>query len=434
MVFILKKKIQILFFSFIFPLIKTVTIYQCQKYWTQSGHCLNKWIDSFGNTRIDLSRCGVNKFCQPLNRIDDRETMGICTYNFKRLYSGDICDLNIECSSMVCKKSKCVGLGRRELCTPGRFQCQDNLVCRRQWEKFYRDSYRNVYRCSNISYINESCEYNHECDAKLVCSNYLNITDLIDIYYNPKNPYNKENPDQINETLIENIYKFNITKNDSIIYDEVERNKKRFFNLSQIKDFFNYNDYLKIINERKNNKICINRAALNNGTTTWEAMACKTGDFYQFEIFPGYNESFCVSKKEVISDCDLNKKCKVLMDLGNFGEVEVEEDCIYTTRGNLHCPLNKKENEWKNYLQKYNRYYTFYNIDKNREEKNFHIPVYKDTFNDYSLSEAFWRYNEWYHTLEADSCTYYYFFLQNYSIKIFVSWKLLIHLVIFTLL
>ena len=76
-----------LFFIIIFILFKNyenITIYQCSRYSGLPDQCLNKWIDAYGNTRIDLWSCPTYKFCQILSRKEDDNSIGVCTYNYKK--------------------------------------------------------------------------------------------------------------------------------------------------------------------------------------------------------------------------------------------------------------------------------------------------------------------------------------------------------------
>lgn len=339
-----------------FHLSYQITIYQCSRYSLNLNQCLNEWIDSYGNTRIDLRTCGTNQYCQTLSRKYDEASIGVCSYNFKRLFHGDKCSHSSECASMNCKKSKCIGVEYNKYCSPGRFQCENNLVCKKHTEKYAYENIRDVYRCSNLSQIGEICESNYECDEKLVCDSNFKIDNI-------------------------NNYDLNSFKN----------------NISTF------------LNESK----CVRRASLENGVVTREPMACKSGDVINYELFEGYKEILCVSKTKVIKQCDSNNKCVVEVDLGNIGTKQVEQDCIYTTKGNPFCPLNEKEMVWKEYLEKYNSFYDSADAKKMRKDEIYHIPVYKDNFNNLDVAKYFWRYQDWEHTLEADVCTESYFFLNN---------------------
>ena len=348
----------------IFPLTYQVTIYQCARYDLNSNQCLHEWIDSYGNTRIDLANCDTNQYCQTLTRKYDEISIGLCTYNFKRLYHNDKCSHNSECSSMSCSKSKCEGIELNNFCSPGRFQCENKLVCKKFKERYIYDEIREVYRCSELSKIGENCVSNYECDEKLVCdSNYL----------------------------IDDINKFDI------------------------------NSYKNVISQIFNETKCVKRASLENGAITREPMACKSGVVINYELFEGTKEILCVSKNKVIKDCDKNNKCIIEVNLGNIGIKQIEQDCVFTTKGNPLCPLNEKEIAWNEYLEKYDKYYESGDANKLRKDNIYHIPVYKDNFNNLDVAKYFWKYKDWEHTLEADECTEAYFFLNNNGKYLFLS-------------
>ena len=188
-------------------------------------------------------------------------------------------------------------------------------------------------------------------------------------------------------------------------------NNNNISNALEIKNKINLNDYISF---KKNfTKICMKRAELDNGFPTSDPMVCKSGDSMDIEIFPNYKESICVSKKEIIRNCNKNNTCMIKINLGNYSEIETTQDCMISMIGNKFCPLNEKENAWKKYLSIYNYYYFSKNVEGRRSI--VHIPVYKDTFNDYDVSKAYWNYIEWQYNIEADSCTKEFFFLNNKS-------------------
>ena len=174
------------------------------------------------------------------------------------------------------------------------------------------------------------------------------------------------------------------------------------------------------------------RAILDNGFPTSDPMICKSGDSINIEIFPNYNESICVSKKEIIRDCNDNNTCIIKVNFGKLNETEYEQNCLFSTRWNLFCPLDQKELAWYEYLENYQNYYETEVIKKNKIE-GMHFPVYKDTFNNYLISQYFWKYKEWQYNIEADSCTKEYFFLINKGniIKYFLFKLIFTFLIIF---
>lgn len=347
----------------LFNLVGNRIIYQCSALSGLNEHCLNRWVDSYGNIRYDLHKCDINQYCQVLTRKYDDNSIGVCLNNFKWLYHGDKCTNNLECITLSCSNKKCSGFKLGSLCMPNKGQCENNLVCKRKIEPSSYDNHKTVYRCSNLSKIYEECETNLECDIRLVCTFALNIN--------------------------------NITKEN--------------------------------INTKK---YCIERASLENGIITDEPMACKSGDLVYTEIFPGYNESLCVSKKKIIQDCNYNNKCIIEVDLGIFGKRNIEQNCLFTVKGNPLCPLYQKENAWNNYLEIFEKYYISLNIEKSIKENKTHIPIHKNTFNILYISKAFWLYNEWYYSLESDECINDFFFLNSYSTKLNVSFIFMIFLIL----
>lgn len=365
-----KKWFIFLILFFFYKYTKNITIYQCSRYTGRYEQCLNKWIDSYGNTRMDLWKCPTNKYCQILSRGEVDNTIGVCTYNYKKKYDQDYCSYNSECSSFTCIEGKCVGFSENELCQPGAFQCKNNLVCRKSIELFPYNEQKEVYKCRKLSLNNEECENDNECHINLVCTN-KNIIKLI------------------NNSIAKNISEL---KNDSLI-----------------------DEYISIKNKSK--KVCVQRASLENGLPTDDAMACKSGDVISIEIFPNYNETICVSKIEIIEDCNNNNYCIIKVNLGKFGDNEIKQKCIFTTRGNPLCPLAQKEKAWNNYISTFANYYSF-TSHSYIVEADYHIPAHKYTFNALDLSQSYWKYSNWMNYTEADSCTQQFFFLMNRGIII----------------
>jgi hypothetical protein len=355
-----------LLLSYLIKYIRNREIYQCSRYNGMIEQCLNKWVDIYGNTRIDLWKCPTNKYCQILSRKDDDNSIGLCTFNFKRLYDKDYCSYHSDCSSLFCTDGKCQGIYEGGFCIPGKFQCMNNLVCRKKNEIYPYGELKEVYKCSNLSKLNETCENDNECDVRLVCDN-KNLTDII---------------------------------NDAIKED----------NITILKDNITFKEYISMVS--RDEKICIQRATLENGSPTQNPMSCISGDIIDYELFDNYYVSFCASKKEIIQDCDEQNICIIRVDLGKYGEIEMKQNCLFTVRGNSLCPLNEKEKAWNNYLSTYEKYYKIADVEKNRDS-NIHIPACKNTFNIFEVSQSFWHYTEWIYTIEADSCTQEYFFLRN---------------------
>ena len=354
-----------LLLSYLLQFSKDREIYQCSRNNARNSQCLNKWVDAYGNTRIDLWKCSSNKFCQILSRKDENNSIGVCTLNYKKLYDQDYCSYNSECSSLYCSEKKCQGIGENELCHPGSFQCKNNLVCKKKSEFYPYKEVKDIYRCHNLSQLNQTCENDNECDIKLVCANRYII-----------NIINNSNANNLSEL------------NEKVLFEEYISLKKR------------------------NKSICINRASIENGLPATDPMICKSGDTINFEIFPNYTENLCASKKEIIQDCNDDFFCIIKVNLGKFGDVEIKQNCIYTVRGNAFCPLNQKEEAWKNYLNKYDEYYSIAKVNKKRNT-SIHIPVHKNTFNILEVSQAYWYYSEWIYSIDADSCTKEFFFLRN---------------------
>ena len=364
----------------LFKYIENITIYQCSRYSGMPDQCLNKWIDAYGNTRIDLWSCPTNKYCQILSRKEDDNSIGVCTYNYKKKYDQDSCSYHSQCSSLECSEGKCIGFSQDQLCRPGIFQCKNNLVCRKTVELLPYNETKEIYRCDQISKRNEICENDNECDIRLVCFNQ-NISNII------------------NNTVTNNI--------------------------TELKNNINVDEYISIKNT--NNKICINRASLENGLPTNDPMACKSGDTINIEIFPNYTETFCSSKKQIIKDCNEENICTIEANLGKFGDIEIEQQCDYDVRGNPLCPLDQKEVAWKNYLSTFEQYFVI-SKDSSHSDSNYHIPAHKYTLNILEISQSYWQYSEWIYFIEADSCTQVFFFLRNNGKILYFSFLyILIH-------
>lgn len=361
-----------LILSYLFKYIKNREIYQCSRYDGMAEQCLNKWIDIYGNTRIDLWKCPTNKICQILSRKEYDNSVGICTFNFKKLYDKDYCSYHSDCSSLFCNEGKCEGIYEGGLCVPGRFQCMNNLVCRKKNELYPYGEIKEIYRCGNLSQLNETCDNDNECELRLVCDN-KNLTD----------------------TIIDTIKDNNLTKlMDNMTYNE---------NIT-------FKEYISLVLTDK--KICIDRASLENGSPTQNPMSCKSGETIDYELFNNYFISFCASKKEIIQDCDEQNICIIKVDIGKYGEIEMKQNCVYTVRGNPLCPLEQKEKAWQKYLSTYDEYYKLARVEQNRDS-TVHIPAYKNTFNIFEVSEEYWHYTEWLYDIDSDTCTKEFFFLRN---------------------
>ena len=355
----------ILLFSYLYQFTKNRIIYQCARNSGRYDQCLNKWIDPYGNIRIDLWKCPRNKICQIISRKEVDSSIGVCSYNYKKLYHYDSCSYHTECSSLTCSDGKCTGLVENDVCNPGSFQCENNLACKKRREFYPYQEVRDIYRCSKLSQLNETCDTDNECDIRLVCVNY---------------------------DIIDRIKKLEIS------------------NITELKNEINFEKYFLL----KNNsyKKCIERASLDNGLPTENPMACQSGDTINIEIFPNYNETLCVSKKEIIEDCNEENTCVIRINLGKFGDIEIKQNCVFTVRGNPICPLDQKEIAWKQYLELYEKYFRAANVKTNRQ-KNIHIPAYRNTFNILELSQAYWNYRDWIYDIDSDACTKAYFFLKS---------------------
>ena len=375
-------------FCYFYEFIKSVKIYQCGRYYNAPNQCLNQWVDTYGNVRVDLWKCPINMYCNLIpKKYDEENYFGICTYNYKKLYDGDKCSINSQCSSLNCNNSKCIGFSIGEFCSPNYFQCANNLVCRASEEILPYGDIKKVYKCNNLSKVNETCENNNECDIKLICAN-SSIYDIYDL-----------------------ITSYNIS------------------NINGIKDIINFENYTLI--KKNSTKICIERAILANGFPTSDPMICKSGDAIDIEIYPNYNESICASKKKIIKNCGENNTCIIKADLGYLNNTEILQDCIISVRGNPFCPLDQKELAWNNYLSKYNDFYIANDVENKRNEE-YHFPVYKDTFDNLNVSQSYWYYKEWQYIFEADSCTKDYFFLINKSeiLKCYFCYLIIIYFIL----
>ena len=384
------KNFLILIFSFSFYSINSKVIYHCAAEIGMPDQCMSKWVDFYNNVIYDLWQCPTNKYCQVLERnYGENNSIGVCMYNYKRLYSGDECKKDSECASLKCENNECIGIKEGEYCTPKLFQCEDNLACKKGKEILPYGELKEIFKCYKVSKVNETCEDSDECDVNLECAS--------DISYNVINLMNKYGIDDI----------------------------------TKLKDKINLEEYISSINNSQ--KICINRASLENGIPTSEPMICKSGDSIEIELFPNYNQSICVSKIEIIKDCDKSNACEISINIGKNKKTNIYQECMLSSLGNPFCPFNQKEIAWKNYLEKHNNFYQT-NSGKILYKKQFHFPVYKDTFNELEISQAFWNYKLWNHYIEADSCARDFFFLKNSYNKIKYNYKYLGYLILYLLL
>ena len=384
------KNFLILIFSFSFYSINSKVIYHCAADIGMPDQCMSKWVDFYNNVIYDLWQCPTNKYCQVLERnYGENNSIGVCMYNYKRLYSGDECKKDSECASLKCENNECIGIKEGEYCTPKLFQCEDNLACKKGKEILPYGELKEIFKCYKVSKVNETCEDSDECDVNLECTS--------DISYIVINLMNKYEIDDI----------------------------------TKLKDKINLEEYISSINNSQ--KICINRASLENGIPTSEPMICKSGDLMEIELFPNYNQSICVSKIEIIKDCDKSNACEISINIGKNKKTNIYQECMLSSLGNPFCPFNQKEIAWKNYLEKHNNFYKT-NSGKTLYKKQFHFPVYKDTFNELEISQAFWNYKLWNHYIEADSCARDFFFLKNSYNKIKYNYKYLGYLILYLLL
>ena len=295
----MKIKISLNIIIFFISLIESlsITIYQCSNINLLSDQCMLNYTDKNGDTHILLKICPQNKICQPTRDY----TMGFCIINIKEVFPGYECHFSSQCSTRRCSSNICQGFEENKYCNPNKMECNNNMNCRKIFEE-----YRYVYKCLNVSEELEKCESNNDCGLNMVCASNID---------------------------------FNINNNNY---------------LDNIKDFIEFGDYLNLFDK---NKLCINRASLKNGIITNEEMACQSGQLIPIEIFPGKQDYICGSKQKVIKDCDKFFKCIIEVDIGLYGKIELEQECIMSVIGNLICPLNQKEIAWKNYLSVHQKHY-----------------------------------------------------------------------------
>jgi hypothetical protein len=328
--------------------------------------CMLNWTDKNGNTHISFKTCPEGQICQTL----EDKSMGFCYINIKTVYPGEKCYYISQCSSRKCINEYCLGFDFKEFCNPQKRECDQNLNCRKQYnESAYFE--KEIYRCSNLSNVGEECNENNDCELNLVCA------------------WTKD--------LSKNII-LNNTKN---------------FTINNTQQYLSYEEYLNLTQYK--NKTCIERASLQNGIISSEIMGCESGDMLEVELYEDVKVRMCVEREKILKDCNESHKCLVEVDLGFFGKLELEEECVDTNLGNLTCPLDQKEKAWKNYLEKYYKYIIKENLNKKRIKKEIHIPYDKDDLKNSELSEAYWRYYDWEHTLEADECVTEYYFINNKS-------------------
>jgi hypothetical protein len=203
--------------------------------------------------------------------------------------------------------------------------------------------------------------------------------------------------------------------------------KNHIDDITKLKDVISLEEYLSYKNNSK--KICINRASIKNGFPSSDPMACTSGDSMQIELFPNYNESICVSKLNITKECDITNTCIIDINLGKYNKTNISQECMFSAIGNPFCPLNQKEKAWNNYLLIHEKYYTKNKNDKN--QKKYHFPVYKDTLDEYEVSQAYWNYELWDKFIEADSCTRDFFFLKSNDNKINYYYKYLVNIILF---
>ena len=356
------KKILIIFFFIYLSKVISITVYQCSNMQFLSEQCMLNYTDNNGDTHILLKLCQDNKICQPSRDY----SMGFCIFNVKELPPGNPCYYPSQCSTRFCDEV-CLGYKEDKYCNPEKMECNKNLTCRKTLE-----DNRYVYKCLNISELDEECDNNYDCGFNLVCGYNFSLINII-------------NSDQD----INNI------------------------NLNNIKNYTYLNDYYLNITS---NKTCINRASLKNGYITNEEMACESGQLIPIELSEGKEEYICGSKKRIIKDCDKNYKCVIEVDIGLTKNIELEQDCLFSNIGNLICPLDQKEKAWKNYLETHEKV----NSRENLENK-VHIPYDKFNLQKTEVLKAFWQYYDWIHNIEGDECSKQYFFINNKSNMFFYN-------------
>ena len=354
-------------------LIKTIsiTVYQCSNMDFNTEQCMLNYTDKNGDTHILLKICPENKLCQPIRDY----SMGFCVFNAKELPPKSECYYSAQCSTRICEGEDvgiCIGYDEFKYCNPDKIECNHNMTCRKTIEEN-----RYVYKCLNISFFGEQCENDNDCGMNLVCAYYSNISDIIN--------------------------------NNNI-------------NLNNIKNYLNSSDYLNLTQ----NKFCIERASLENGIITNEEKACKSGQLIPIELNQEKKEIICGSKTKIIKDCDKNYKCIIEVDIGLDKNIEMEEECLFSSIGNLICPLDQKEKAWKNYLEVYDKI-----LEKSSDiEESIHVPYDKYSLRNGDVFQAYWEYFDWIHAIEGDECAKNYFFVKNKTNFIFYNIYYLLGLIL----
>lgn len=349
----MKIKLKILLLIIYFTKSISISVYHCSPMDFMYQQCMLNYTDKNGDTHILLKQCPENKICQPTRDY----SMGFCIYNIKELSPGHKCYYFSQCSTRYCLNNICQGYSINKYCNHDKMECDNRLTCKKTLEE--REN-RYVYKCQNVSELNEPCENNYECGFNLVCGYYQNLSGI-------------------------NTDKNNIEFND-------------------IKTYFNSSDFFNLTK----NKYCMNISSIENGGISNEEMACESGQLIPIEITPEKIGYICGSKKQIIKNCNNYNKCIIEVDIGLENNIQIEQDCIFSNIGNLICPLDEKEKAWKNYLEK--RKNIFKQI-KNKE--SLHIPYDKFTLQNNEVMEAYWEYYDWIHSIEGDECTKDYFFIKN---------------------
>ena len=161
-----KELILFIFILYLFESI-SITVYQCSNMQFSSEQCMLNYTDKNGDTHILLKICPENKICQPSRDY----SMGFCIFNVKELPPMSKCYYHSQCSTRSCSDI-CSGYYENQYCNPQKMECNNGLSCRKIFE---RNKF--VYKCLNVSELNEECNNNDDCGFNLVCGYNININE-----------------------------------------------------------------------------------------------------------------------------------------------------------------------------------------------------------------------------------------------------------------
>lgn len=124
----------------------------------------------------------------------------------------------------------------------------------------------------------------------------------------------------------------------------------KMLKIGDIKNYILMNEYLNITK----NKDCIKRASFKNGIRiiSNEPMAYESGDLIQVELYQGVKEYFCAPKIKIVKDCVFNYKCTVEVDVGYFGKIYIEEECVSSNLGNFGLSIKSERKCLENIFRK----------------------------------------------------------------------------------